>query len=477
MPDKIVISGRSDLRSTNEPDERYMISSIQPHSAKLKVFISYSRKDRDFADELESGLEHADFEVLIDRHAITGGDEWQRRLHDLILASDTIVFLLSPDSAKSEMCEWEVAKAEELAKRIVPVICREVDFSADLPVRLKELNAIPMSAGHMISGLTKLIDALNADLVWLKGHTRYMQLAEDWRIAKKTEDRLLRGTALKDAQIWFETKPANVPPPSSLMHQFLEDSDAVEIDRVRRDELFEELVTERAAREKAQQTALEEQQAKEKALEAVVKAQQAKEKALEAEAVATGRVVRRTMMALVATTLLAVMAGAAGYFAYIQKRQAVQQSMIARVEAGRALEQSKRAANEAGRLKTLVSLTSGSEAGRRSMNNTCLDAIRVTSSLATTKDKGEQARLLKQFGELYVGPMYIVETHQWSTTGKQFSAIEASMVQFNQQLEDNEKDGIGLPQKATLCPLAELVLKECVDHLKGLKNEAPWPCK
>src|SRR5262245_33224271 len=135
---------------------------------KLKVFISYSRADLSFADELVSGLEHSGFDVSIDRHSITGGDEWRRRLGDLILSADSIVFLLSPDSVNSDMCEWEVARATQLSKRILPVVCRPVDLSGKVPTRLKELNAIPMEGGRSISGLTKLIDALNTDLDWLK---------------------------------------------------------------------------------------------------------------------------------------------------------------------------------------------------------------------------------------------------------------------------------------------------------------------
>src|SRR5262249_59604337 len=71
----------------------------------------------------------SDFDVSIDRHSITGGDEWKQRLGDLILAADTIVFVLSPDSANSDICEWEVARAAVLSKRILPVVCRQVDFS------------------------------------------------------------------------------------------------------------------------------------------------------------------------------------------------------------------------------------------------------------------------------------------------------------------------------------------------------------
>jgi TIR domain len=50
---------------------------------KLKVFISYSRRDAaDFADELVAGLELAGFAPYIDRHDIKSGEPWeQHRTH------------------------------------------------------------------------------------------------------------------------------------------------------------------------------------------------------------------------------------------------------------------------------------------------------------------------------------------------------------------------------------------------------------
>jgi hypothetical protein len=68
---------------------------------KLKVFISYSRADARFADELVAGLEFKEeFAVTIDRHSIVEGEDWKKRLGALIADADTIVFILSPDSPK-----------------------------------------------------------------------------------------------------------------------------------------------------------------------------------------------------------------------------------------------------------------------------------------------------------------------------------------------------------------------------------------
>jgi TIR domain len=81
---------------------------------KLKVFISYSRRDSAaFADELMAGLEVAGFAPFLDRH-VAAGEDWEARLGGLIAQSDTVVFVVSLEAVKSEQCTWEVHRTIEL---------------------------------------------------------------------------------------------------------------------------------------------------------------------------------------------------------------------------------------------------------------------------------------------------------------------------------------------------------------------------
>src|SRR5215813_13852074 len=87
-----------------------------PDRGKLRVFISYSRDDLRFADQLNAALDICGFECVIDRQGISGGEDWKRRLGNLISEADTVVFVLSPTSARSEICAWEVEEVEEAAR-------------------------------------------------------------------------------------------------------------------------------------------------------------------------------------------------------------------------------------------------------------------------------------------------------------------------------------------------------------------------
>ena len=80
-----------------------------------------------FADELVAGLAYdGRFEVTIDRSSIIEGEDWRSRLSALIADADTIVFILSPASAQSNICAWEVEEANRLSKRILPVLAESI---------------------------------------------------------------------------------------------------------------------------------------------------------------------------------------------------------------------------------------------------------------------------------------------------------------------------------------------------------------
>ena len=109
---------------------------------KLKVFISYSRRDAQaFADELAGGLEfQGAFEVGLDRRSIVEGEDWKKRLGALIADADTVVFVVSPGSARSEICKWEVNEATKLSKRILPVLWLAPQEGQRVTERIAELH-------------------------------------------------------------------------------------------------------------------------------------------------------------------------------------------------------------------------------------------------------------------------------------------------------------------------------------------------
>jgi hypothetical protein len=194
------------------------------------VFISYSRVDVAFADQLRKVLLR-DFAITIDRESITAGDNWKKRLGTLIRDADTIVFVLSPSSVKSETCAWEVAEAVLLGKRIIPVLCSSLD-GAKPPQQLADLDHIffyaePTFPGSGFgTGLIRLVDALNTNLDWLREHTRYLRLAKEWEeVGKPSDRRLLSAVDIAQAKAWAGSRPTKAPEVTALQFNFIEASE------------------------------------------------------------------------------------------------------------------------------------------------------------------------------------------------------------------------------------------------------------
>ena len=197
---------------------------------KLNVFISYSRDDLDFTDQLDAALALYGFAATLDRQGIQGGEDWRRRLGNLIREADTVVFVLSPSSAGSEICAWEVEEAVRLGKRIIPVICRPLG-GASPPPSLANLNYIffyaepksPMSGFG--TGLVKLVSSLKTDLEWLREHTRLLLRANEWKDGERHPNRLLSGTDIELAKAWVARQPKDAPPPTELQLDFIRASE------------------------------------------------------------------------------------------------------------------------------------------------------------------------------------------------------------------------------------------------------------
>src|ERR1700733_3347600 len=191
-------------------------------SDKLKVFISYSRRDSsEFAEELLAGLELAGFAAFLDRHDIAAGEEWEVRLGPVIRQADTVVCAVSPESVKSPRCEWEVQRALAEAKRVLPVIFKSVP-DADIPAELQKRQFVRFDTVPGITRpLAQLAEALRQDLDWVREHTRMGELAGRWEGRGHPESLLLRGEDLAAAQVWDKRRKPDAPAITETVRAFI----------------------------------------------------------------------------------------------------------------------------------------------------------------------------------------------------------------------------------------------------------------
>jgi len=188
-----------------------------------RIFISYSRRDLDFVDRLEPALVARGFKTLIDREEIYAFEDWWQRLETLVNQADTVVFVLSPDSVASPVCQKEVARAASLNKRFAPIVYRRVDDKA-VPEALARLNFIFFDdPARFEESLARLDEALRTDIGWIRKHTEFGESVRRWAEAggSASSGLLLRSPVLEEAERWIASRPANAPAPTQATQDFI----------------------------------------------------------------------------------------------------------------------------------------------------------------------------------------------------------------------------------------------------------------
>lgn len=187
------------------------------------IFISYSRKDSAIAQKLIKEFESIDLDVWVDWEDIPPAVGWLDQILRGIEQAEVFVFLISPDSIKSEVCNVELEHAHKNAKRIIPIVVRDV-VTKEVVSILRDLNWIFIrEQDEFNAGLEKVKVAINIDIEWLQEHRRLQVRALEWdRI--KDPSLLLRGGDLRTAAKMIVVNEKKDPFPSPLQKLYIESS-------------------------------------------------------------------------------------------------------------------------------------------------------------------------------------------------------------------------------------------------------------
>lgn len=101
-----------------------------------KVFLSYSAKDRVFAESIKSrikdllSLDDADTDILDVQSCIAPGEDYRGAIKAAIDAAGTVVIIASPNGDNSQWVNYEAGLADALGKDMVLVGRQGVKQSA-----------------------------------------------------------------------------------------------------------------------------------------------------------------------------------------------------------------------------------------------------------------------------------------------------------------------------------------------------------
>jgi hypothetical protein len=128
---EIKMLGVADSKMSSPPQPISQAATTGGHH----IFLSYSRKDTSMMQRMADDLRTAGMTVWVDDNLEPGTPAWERSISAAIRTAGCLVVILSPDAEQSTWVGRELAMAETLDKRIVPILARGTEKDA-IPFRL-----------------------------------------------------------------------------------------------------------------------------------------------------------------------------------------------------------------------------------------------------------------------------------------------------------------------------------------------------
>ncbi|HIK45297.1 MAG TPA: DUF2610 domain-containing protein [Leptolyngbyaceae cyanobacterium M65_K2018_010] len=186
------------------------------------VFISYSRRDKEFVEVLYDALQASQYGTWIDWQDIAPTTEWWKEIEAGIEAAHTFIFVISPDSVASEYCRQEIDHAVQHGKRLIPILRRSEFERDDLHPKLGQHQWLMFRAeDDFDTAFATLVETINTDIDHKKTHTQLQVRAIEWQQQGRDGSLLLRGRNLEKAEQWLLQAAGKEPPPTPLQGDYI----------------------------------------------------------------------------------------------------------------------------------------------------------------------------------------------------------------------------------------------------------------
>jgi nucleoside 2-deoxyribosyltransferase len=130
----------------------------------MNVFISYSRNDRAFAEQLRNRIQPLGANVSFDQAVIKPGENWEQALRKTLEDSDGVVLVVpEPGTAKANVAFFEAGAARALGKPVVVVLpSQESSRIREVPSEVSSLAVLDGSQIGPEALAKKIVSTLEA---------------------------------------------------------------------------------------------------------------------------------------------------------------------------------------------------------------------------------------------------------------------------------------------------------------------------
>ncbi|RMG78647.1 MAG: toll/interleukin-1 receptor domain-containing protein, partial [Chloroflexi bacterium] len=98
------------------------MAAMQHAQKDYDVFVSYSRKNREFVHQLKDRLERNGLSCWLDTDEMKGDEKWRRQILEALSRVRHLLLVLSPHSLESDVVEWEWKNARYMGVCVQPVV-------------------------------------------------------------------------------------------------------------------------------------------------------------------------------------------------------------------------------------------------------------------------------------------------------------------------------------------------------------------
>lgn len=126
-----------------------------------QVFISYSRINKGFVNDLVYRLKGSGFKVWIDNRELIAGNNWMDSLGDALDTSDILLLIMSAEALSSQYVRMEYQYFLSQGKPIIPIMVETID---NLPAELTTNQFVDFVDADYETAYAKLTQALTLHL-------------------------------------------------------------------------------------------------------------------------------------------------------------------------------------------------------------------------------------------------------------------------------------------------------------------------